>query len=221
MIRAIKLHAFCIWTFAVSVACNSETSLSLQSNCFIQYDSLFKTVDAANLEIIRNTDSAAVEVLDKQFADGQRGLLRFDKKNNLRYYAFLQNEHNDASFILTYDSTGNHNRLTSAEVVQWNFYNSKDSTIKFTFLLCALDRNYGDIKIESGKFRKSDILLFESNFTKLIGATMSIKQSDIDRTGKIYISGMWQDKCSKVEKNFIDSINIPYGQLTNNVKHQL
>lgn len=194
------------------MACNSETPARQQSSCFIKYDSLFKTVDTANLEIIRNTDSAAIEVLDKQSSNGQRGLLRFDEKGNLRYYTFLQNEHNDASFILTYDSVGNHDRSTSTEVVQWVFYDTKDTVIKFTFLLCALDRNYGDIRIESGKFKQAGIVLFESKFTKLICATVTMSQSDADRAGKIYITGRWQDKCSKVEGDFIDSTTVPYGQ---------
>ena len=43
------------------------------------------------MEIIRETDSAAIEVLDKKTKSGERGLLRFDNNNNLRYYAFLYN----------------------------------------------------------------------------------------------------------------------------------
>jgi hypothetical protein len=127
--KAIRLQAFYILTFIVFIACNSETPVRQQSNCFIKYDSLFKIVDTTDLEIIRNTDSAAIEVFNKKFSDGQRGLLRFDEKNNLQSYAFLRNDNNDASFILTYDSLGNHKRSTSAEVVQWNFYNTKDTTI--------------------------------------------------------------------------------------------
>lgn len=221
MTKAIKLQSFWIWTFLVLIACNSQTAVHQQRNCVIKYDSLFKIVDTANLEIVRNTDSAAIEVLDESLSDGQRGLLRFDEKNNLRYYAFLQDDQNNASFILTCDSLGNRKRWNSSEVVQWNFYNTKDTTIKFTFLLCALDRNYGDIKVESGKFRKEEIELFESKFTKLICATVTINQKDIDKAGKVYISGRWQDKCSKDEKNFIDSTTVPFEQLTNSVQHQL
>lgn len=221
MTKTIIVQAFYILTIIAFVACNSETSVRQQSNCFIRYDSLFQTVDTANLKIVRNTDSAAIEVLDKSLSEGQRGLLRFDENNNLRYYAFLQDDQNYSSFILTYDSLGNRKRWNSSEVVQWNFYNTKDSSIKFTFLLCALDRNYGDIKVESGKFRKEEIELFESKFTKLICATVTINQKEIDKGGKIYISGRWQDKCSKDEKNFIDSTTVPYDQLTNSVQHQL
>ena len=83
-----------------------------------------------------------------KISGGDRGLMRFDENGNLRLYAFLYNDHNDASFFLTYDSVGNKSRSTDSEVVMWSFYNTKDTTIKFIFSLCAFDRNYGDIKIE-------------------------------------------------------------------------
>ncbi len=201
----MKLQFLCALILTSLVACNSNSKTQHQTNCFISYDSLFKIVDTSNLEIIRGTDSAAIEVLDKMTKNGERGLLRFDNNNNLRSYAFLYNEHNDASFFLTYDSVGNHFRSTKAEVVQWIFYTPKDSTVKFTFLLCAFDRNYGDIKIESGKFKKENIKLFESGFTKLICANLTINKSDLDSAKKIYIMGRWQDKCSKLEQTFIDS----------------
>ena len=191
-------------TIAV-ISCNSESKVQTHSNCFVSYDSLFKLIDTTNLEIIRGTDSAAIEVLDSVSKNGERGIMRFDDKDNLRFYAFLYNDHNDASFFLTYDSLGNKTRKSIGEVVQWTFYTPKDSTIKFTFLLCAIDRNYGDITIKSGKFIKEGITLFESNFAKLICANISINKADLDSEKKIYITGRWQDKCSKEEGTFIDS----------------
>ncbi len=201
----MKFQILCTLIFTSLVACNSNQKIKPQTKCFIKYDSLFKIVDTSNLEIIRGTDSAAIEVLDKMTKDGARGLLRFDSNNNLRSYAFLRNDHNDASFFLTYDSVGNYIRSTKSEVVEWIFYSPKDSTIQFTFFLCAFDRNYGDIKIESGKFKKENIVLFESEFTKLICAKVTLNKSDLDNTKKIYITGIWQDKCSKLEQTFIDS----------------
>ena len=187
------------------ISCNSKRNVQSHSNCFVSYDSLFKLSDTTNLEIVRGTDSAAIEVLDSASKNGERGIMRFDDKNNLRFYAFLYNYHNDASFFLTYDSAGNKSRKSISEVVQWTFYTPKDSTVKFTFLLCAFDRNYGDITIKSGKFKKENITLFESNFTKLICANVSIPKSDLDSTRKIYLTGRWQDKCSKEEQTFTDS----------------
>jgi hypothetical protein len=187
------------------VSCNSESKIQKHANCFIKYDSLLKIIDTANLDIIRGTDSAAIEVLDKASKHGERGIMRFDDKNHLRFYAFMYNNHNDASFFLTYDSLGNKTRKSIGEVVQWDFYSPKDATIKFTFFLCALDRNYGDITIKSGKFLKEGITLYESDFTKLICANISINKADLDSTQKIYLTGHWQDKCSKEEQTFIDS----------------
>jgi hypothetical protein len=202
----MPIKEFCLYFLTILlVSCDSKSKVQTYQNCFVRYDSLFKIVDTANLEIIRGTDSAAIEVLDKASKNGERGILRFDDKNNLRFYAFLSNDHNDASFILTYDSLGNKTRKSIGEVVQWTFYTPKDSTVKFTFLLCAFDRNYGDITIKSGKFIKEGITLFESNFTKLICANISIPKADLDSTKKIYLSGRWQDKCSKDEQTFIDS----------------
>jgi len=188
------------------ISCNSKSKIQNHSNCFIRYDSLFKLVDTTKLEIVRGTDSAAIEVLDSISKNGERGIMRFDEKNNLCFYAFLYNDHNDFSFSLTYDSLGNKTRKSISEVVQWTFYSPIDSVIKFTFLLCAFDRNYGDITIRSGKFIKEDITLFESNFTKLICANITIPKADLDSTKKIYLTGLWQDKCSKEEQTFIDSI---------------
>ena len=187
------------------ISCIDNKDLRIKTKYFIRYDSLFKIIDSTKLEIIRDTDSAAIEVLDKTSKNGERGLLRFDYKNNLRSYDFLHNEHNDASFYLRFDSVGNHYRSTTQEVVQWTFYSPKDSTIKFSFLLCALDRNYRDIKIQSGKFIENDIILYESNFAKLIGANVTINKDKLDSEKKIYLTGRWQDKFTKEEQNFIDS----------------
>ena len=218
MTKPLRLQLLIFLAVSIFAACNSEHKPKQISTCFIKFDSLFKLVDTTNLDIIRNTDSAAIEVLDKKFSDGQRGLLRFDDNGSLRSYAFLQNDNNDASFMLTYDSSGRHYRSTSSEVIQWNFYQTKDTTIKFTFLLCAFDRNYGDIKVQTGKFTKENIQLFESAFTKTICATLIINRKEINKDGMIYITGMWQDKCSKVESKFIDSTTVPHDQLDNSVQ---
>jgi hypothetical protein len=197
-----------IFNFFITVAiisCNPKSTVQNNSNCFVKYDSLFKLIDTTNLDIVRGTDSAAIEVLDKASKYGERGIMRFDDKNNLRFYAFLANDHNDASFYLIYDSVGNKTRKSIGEVVQWTFYTRKDSTVKFTFFLCAFDRNYGDITIRSGKFVKEAITLHESNFTKVICANISINKADLDSTKKIYLTGHWQDKCSKEQQAFIDS----------------
>ena len=200
----LKNIFICLLTITI-ISCNSKFKVQKHSNCFVKYDSLFRVIDTSNLEIIRGTDSAAIEVLDKSSKKEERGIMRFDDNNNLRFYAFLYNDHNDANFFLTYDSVGNKTRRSRGEVVQWTFYTPKDSTVKFTFLLCAIDRNYGDITIKSGRFIKEGITLYESNFTKLICANVSINKADLDSTRKIYLTGRWQDKCSKEEQTFIDS----------------
>ena len=210
----MKLTVLCTAILITLLACNSNSKAPTPANCFIRYDSLFKIIDTSSLEIIRGTDSAAIEVLDTMAKDSSRGILRFDANNNLRLYAFILNGDNHVSFTLKCDSLGNCIRLTKSEVVQWRFYTRKEPAIRFTFLLCALDRNYGDITIESGKFKKENIPLFESSYTKLICANVTINKSDLDSTNKIFLTGRWQDKCSKLEKTFADSVMVPLS-LTN------
>ena len=205
----MKYVIICFLLVTTLISCKLKTEGKRFRNCTIKYDSLFKKIDTLNLEITRNTDSAEIEVLDKQILGGERGLMRFDKKGNLSYYAFLYNDHNDTDFYIRIDSLGNLKRSTNSEAVFWNFDKRIDDTIKFSVLLCAIDRNYGDIKVESGNFKKENIILYESSFTKIICASMRINRKDLDKSKKVYISGFWEDKCTKQTENFIDSTIIP------------
>ena len=91
----MKSHLIFLFTLLILISCNSKTKVINSAKNFIKYDSLFKLIDTTNLEIIRNTDSAEIEVLDKKISNGERGILRFDKNRNLRFYAFLKNDYND------------------------------------------------------------------------------------------------------------------------------
>jgi hypothetical protein len=190
------------------ISCSAKPKILDTARCFVKYDSLFNNVDTTKLEITRNTDSAAVEVLDRP-NEGEQGIFRFDQNGKLRLYAFLENDHNDTNFFIEYDSLGNHKRSTSQEVVQWNFFKKKDSMLRFEFLLCAVDYNYGDIKILAGKYKSQEIKLFKSKFLKLIGANMQFNFSNLDSSRKIYITGSKEDKCSKKIGDFIDSAVVP------------
>lgn len=205
----MKLLLFCLAFILILSSCTSKSEFQQTTRCFVKYDSLFRDIDTANLEIMRNTDSAAIEVLDKKSKSGERGLLRFDSNGNLRFYAFLYNDHNDTNFYIEYDSMGNRKRSTTTEVVEWTFFKRKDSILRFQFLLCALDYNFGEIQIEAGKFSQENIELFESDFTKLIGAEIKFNYSALDSGRKIYITGKKQDKCSQAIVDFIDSTIVP------------
>lgn len=205
----MRLTLIAYVTFSVLVSCISKTKALTATNCFVKYDSLFRDIDTSELEIIRNTDSAAIEVLDKQTKSGERGLFRFDENDNLRFYAFLNNEHNETNFYIEYDSTGKKMRSTTQEVVQWTFFKRKDSTLRFEFYLCALDYNFGEIQIKAGKYKSEEITLFETSFVKLIGADVRFNFSNLDSSQKIYITGRKQDKCSKSFSEFTDSTTVP------------
>lgn len=204
----MRLVSIAYLSFFVLISCNSKPEVSKPTRCFVRYDSLFKDVDTSKFEITRNTDSAAIEVLDNK-KPGPRGLFRFDEKGDLRFYFFLNNDHNDTNFYIEYDSTGERKRSTSQEVVQWTFFKRKDSILRFEFYLCSIDYNFGDIQLKAGKYKSDNIQLFETNFFKLIGAEARFNLSNLDSTKKIFITGRKQDKCSKVDSEFIDSTTVP------------
>jgi hypothetical protein len=159
----MRLASIAYLIFSILVSCTSKSKVSKPTKCFVRYDSLFKDVDTSKFEIVRNTDSAAIEVLDNN-KSGPRGLFRFDENGDLRFYFFLNNDHNDTNFYIEYDSTGERKRSTLQEVVQWTFFKRKDSMLRFEFYLCAIDYNFGDIQISAGKYKSDNITLFETNF---------------------------------------------------------
>jgi hypothetical protein len=167
-----------------------------------------ENVDTSKLQIVRNTDSAAIELSDKTSKLGEKGLFRFDLSGNLRLYAFLINANNDTDFIIEYDSHGNHKRSVTRDVVEWQYFNRKDSSLNLDFLLCAIDYAYGQILIKTKKFRQQ-VGLSQSAFLKLIGGRVNISYSELDSSRKVFITGVRQDKCSKVKQAFIDSITLP------------
>jgi hypothetical protein len=206
----MRLASIAYLSLFLLISCKSKPKVAKSTKCFVSYDSLFKDVDTSKFDIVRNTDSAAVEVLDSK-KPGPRGLFRFDEKGDLRFYFFLNNDHNDTNFYIEYDSTGERKRSTSQEVVQWTFFKRKDSILRFEFYLCAIDYNFGDIQINAGKYKSDNIPLFETNFFKLIGAEVRFNSSNLNSTRKIFITGRKQDKCSKVYSEFIDSTTVPTG----------
>jgi hypothetical protein len=191
----------------VLASCSSKSKVKVETKCFVSYDSLLINVDISKLQIVRNTDSAAIELSDKRSKLGQKGLFRFDSGRNLRLYTFLINDSNDTDFIIEFDSLGNHKRSVTRDVIEWQYFDRKDSSFNLDFFLCAIDYAYGKIHIKAGTFVQ-DVGLLETSFLKMIGGRVTIKYSQLDATRKVYINGVRQDKCTKVIQPFIDSITM-------------
>lgn len=204
----VKMRLYGFILFLILASCSSKPKVKVESKCFVSYDSLLKDVDTSKLQIVRNTDSAAIELSDKRSKLGEKGLFRFDYSGNLRLYTFLINDSNDTDFIIEYDSLGNHKRSVTRDVVEWHYFNRNDSSFNLDFFLCAIDYSYGKVHIKTGTFGQN-VGLFESSFLKLIGGRVTIKYLQLDTTRKVYIRGVRQDKCTKVIQPFIDSITMP------------
>jgi len=177
--------------------------------CPLLRSTIFNGWDTTRLETTYYPkEDNLIEILDKPTENGERGLYKFDTNGVLRVYAFLQDLHNDASFIVEYDSTGKVINEDGGNVTQLYFWRGKQN-IKVSFMLSVLNYNWGGIAIKAGKFKKADIALYNWSLTKLIGASLFIPIKELDTTvSTIYISGIKQNKCTKQETDFIDSLKL-------------
>jgi hypothetical protein len=113
------------------------------------------------------------------------------------------------NFMILYDSTGRKQRLQENEVVQWRYAKPKtDSSLKLTVLLCAVDRNYGNLKLFSGDYCDSSINLFETTYSKIIYFKSSVPVDKKSDTIQIYLRGEAMEKCTKERLYFTDSTTI-------------
>ena len=96
--------------------------------------------------------------------------------------------------------------MQAREVVQWLYTKPKtDAILKLTVLLCAVDRNYGDLKLSANDYCDSSIDLFETTYSKIIYFKSSVPVDKNSDSIKIYLRGETMEKCTKKRFAFIDS----------------
>jgi len=150
----------------------------------------------------------SIEVKDTSVKKGMGSVFHFDSKGRLGLYAFMI-DWPVTNFMILYDSTGRKQRMQEHEVVQWQYTNAKkDSKLKLTVLLCAVDRNYGHLQLSSGEYCDSSIKLFETTYSKIIYFKSSIPIDGKSDSIKIYLKGESMEKCTKKRLTFRDSTTI-------------
>jgi len=164
------------------------------------------TIDTSRIEIRSFSDS--IEFLDKSIYEGEGSLFRFDQSGKLGMYSFMV-EWPWSNFMILYDSNGNKQRLQPNEVIQWRFTElNSDSILRFTALLCAVDRNYGDLVLTAGSYTDSNIALKTSTFTKVICFKTEIPLKHFNNSRMIYVKGIREEKCTGIISSFVDSTHI-------------
>ena len=172
--------------------------------CKNDIESLFAKYDSNKFEIRKFEN--LIELLDRPNPTGERGIYKFDDKNNLRFYGYLVNEKNDYFFSVEYDSLGNEIYKSQPNVVRWFVAKTTADSLRVSFLLYANNYTYRDIFIDYLSSKKSIPLFKSKYFSNLIAGDLDIKKSN---SGKIYISGFKKSKCSNKEIPFSDSTIIP------------
>jgi hypothetical protein len=176
--------------------------------CFVNYDSLLHNLDTSRIEIESFGLYDSVEVRDTSVKNGEGSVFHFDSKGRLGLYAFMI-DWPLTNFMILYDSSGRKQRMQKEEVVQWRYTKPKaDSNLKLTVFLCAVDRNYGNLKLSAGKYCDSSVNLFETIYSKIIYFKSSVPVDKKSESIKIYLRGETMEKCSMKRFAFIDSTTI-------------
>lgn len=193
--------------FFFLIACNRQDNVPVEKFCVINYDSLLNKLDTSRLEI-EPFGKDSIEVRDTSVRSGEGSVFHFDSKGRLGLYAFMI-DWPLTNFMILYDSSGRKHRIQENEVVQWQYFKPKmDSSLKLTVLLCAVDRNYGNLRLSAGEYCDSSINLFETIYSKIIYFKSSVPVDKKLDSIKIYLRGEAMEKCTKERFFFIDSTMI-------------
>jgi hypothetical protein len=182
--------------------------MPVEKFCVVNYDSLLNKLDTTRLEI-ESFEQDSIEVRDTSVkSTGEGSVFHFDSKGRLGLYAFMV-DWPISNFMILYDSTGRKQRIQEDEVVQWQYFKPKmDSSLKLTVFLCAVDRNYGNLKLSAGEYCDSSIHLFETIYSKIIYFQSSVPVDKKSDSIKIFLRGEAMEKCTGNRFFFIDSTMI-------------
>jgi hypothetical protein len=168
---------------------------------------LLRNFDPSSIEI-DSFGIDSIEVRDTSVKNGEGSVYHFDSKGRLGLYAFMV-DWPVANFMILYDSTGQKRRIQDNEVVQWQYTKSKnDSTLKLLVLLCAVDRNYGNLKLFAGDYCDSNINLYKTTYSKIIYFKSSVPIDNRADSVRLYLRGEAMEKCTESRFPFIDSTTI-------------
>lgn len=192
----------------VSIAGCSGHKASLPEHfCVIRFDSLINKIDTPGVIIARYSIADSIEVRDTTVSrTGEGSVFEFDSSGKLCRYAFMVSWPY-SNFIINYDVSGRKKRVRDNEVVQWRYpVINSDSIMHLTVLLCAVDRNYGDLSLKAGNFVDSVVVLQNTQFTKIICFKSDIPLKKNFKNTTIYLRGQKEEKCSGRVTPFVDSL---------------
>jgi hypothetical protein len=203
----MKLIIF-LFLLSFSFSCSNLKASLPENYCIVKFDSLMLKVDTSNVEIDTFSFQDSIVMRDKSVKKGEGSVFHFDKSGRLGLYAFMY-DWPFTGFMILYDSVGKKYRLQDDEVVQWRYDKVQaDSILNLTVLLCAVDRNYGELVLSAGSFCDSSIQLYNSTFTKVICFKSKVPLKGMPANSHIYLKGSRGEKCSGQISSFKDSLSI-------------
>jgi len=204
----MKLLLYFTILVLLAFSCKIPKPQVAEKFCIVKLDSLKRRIDTLQVRFYNISQEDSIEMQDTSIENGEGSVFHFDSAGNLGLYAFMY-DWPYSGFIIRYDSLGRKSRLQEEEVVQWRYDSIRsDSILNLTVLLCAVDRNYGDLILSAGRFYDSTIQLFDSRFTKIICFNSKVPLKGLSANSYIYLRGTRGEKCSGLTSTFIDSFSI-------------
>lgn len=186
--------------------CGCSNKNTNQNNCIYTIKDILIKYDSAGF-VIKKYDDDLIEMSDTSNVTGEKGIYKFDKSGNLRFYAYLIDQENNYYFGINYDSLGNEINKPKSYVVRWFINRLNNDSIRVSILLYNLKHSYGKIRFsESNEWKQ--VPLFESKyFSNLIAGEIIMPNPP---TKRVYVSGQIRNNCLNETKIFKDSIIIPF-----------
>jgi len=204
----MKLILYFSFLLAFACSCKNLKTQEIEKFCILNLDSLKNSIDTLRVRFYNFSEKDSIEMQDTSIKNGEGGVFHFDRTGRLGLYAFMYNWPY-SGFMIKYDSMGKKTRLQEDEVVQWRIQPlNSDSVLNLTVLLCAVDRNYGDLVLSAGSYYDSSIQLYNSTFTKVICFNSNVPLKGMPENSCIYLKGKRSEKCTGLISNFIDSLSI-------------
>ena len=193
-----------IFIIAISViSCKSKDSTVCQYKLaeLLQSDSPKVVVTYQNDTLYEVKD----KVKDNSFSSG---VYTFDKKRNLRFYAFFVNE-NQYRFSEEYDSMGNLIKCEGTPLVEYRLWKRNNDTVLFNAFLFSLNKTYENIEIITNSqdtirpnlLYKSDIYTNMKCFSFTLPIAKNINELIL------YSKGVVTNVCTQQKEFFSDTVS--------------
>jgi hypothetical protein len=192
---------------------NCNTNVEKMGDCIYTKFSLFNT-DSLLVSFDYKNDT--LEAFDKIgiLKNYSKGLYRFDKNNNLRFYGFYVNDSN-FKYSEEYDEFGNLIYFQGSTLLEFRILNKKNDTCQFNVFLSSLQKKYLDIIIVLNRrdTLTPDFLFKSTLYSNVKCFSFSYKAKPQVKELELITKMSFVNNCSKKQYTLYDTAIVPISKI--------